>query len=49
MAAQTAATAPQAAPQAPGAGGQPFVPPAQYENTLQTPRLPRVGDNYGFR
>lgn len=47
-AAQMQATAPPA-PGVPGDGGQPFVPPAQYENTLQTPRLPRVGNNYGFR
>lgn len=51
MSAQNAAAAP--APQGPPAGPQngaaPFLPPPQYENTLQTPRLPRVGNNYGFR
>jgi hypothetical protein len=37
------------APGAPAPGGQPFTPFPQYENTLQTPRLPRIGTNLGFR
>jgi hypothetical protein len=51
MAQQNAATnmanGQQAAPSPDGA--QPFLPPPQYENTLQTPRLPRNGNNFGFR
>lgn len=49
---QNMATAPPAVggvPAAGPAGEAPFIPPPQYENTLQTPRLPRAGNNAGFR